>query len=203
MSATVSWITLGLGVSIALAGALWFPGKTNWAIFAILVFILLMQLSDGLTWTCGNPFASKLGYVANILQPIVIYAALSVVTEVPTWVKGIAAALVCIYVGTMFVEMPGGPSINSTPISASGHLNYSYWTVPAGIVYIITLVGIVLCLLRPLPLAGVFVGYILITLLISQAIYKDGSGPSMWCFFAVGLALILYAVQFSKIFRTK
>jgi hypothetical protein len=202
----VSWITFAIGITLTIAGAIYFRSPMNIATIFMILSVLLMQVSDAITWNLKSAgkketkTSTRMGYLVNLTQPIVTYMALVLVTPANLICK-ILATLVCFaYVSVLIMKAPAGTSIDSTPVK-NKHLNYDYWNKIGGYWYVLAFAPILLLLIRPFPTALVITGYIYAVLMISFFSYDKGNIASMWCFFASFIPVVVYGIQFIPSFR--
>lgn len=201
ISEPISWITLVFGVGMAIFTGVYYRTPMNWAVMTLIIFLLIMQLADALSWRAKRitsprlaKFGAQLGFIANLLQPLVVFGVLIIVTPAPMWARILATALVFLYVGQVLYKAPAGHTILNTPVKC-GHLNYSYWDKIGGWAYLLALIGVILLLVQPFGTAMIVGIYILLALLISSLFYSNGVMASMWCLFAAFLPVLIFLIQ--------
>jgi hypothetical protein len=173
--------------------------KTDVLVIALIYeFILTMQLVDYVAWRnpkCGkiNEFATKAGFVQNMLQPVVVLLILLLFTESQSrGLKGFASLLLVFYVGYVFVKLyytkhPAAITCLK-PTDTCKHLQYDWWWNIGDYPIFVHLTPIILgflLLLNSATFALQHSAYLVLSFLISGKFYGCGV-PSMFCLFAVG-----------------
>jgi hypothetical protein len=169
------------------------------ALAIIWEWVLLMQLFDALLWrdqNCGglNKFTSKLAYIANITQPLVVFLALLLISTVNIKLKILSCSVIFFYICYIVMTKSDVGTIDCVKEN-EGHLDYFWWNKMkyGGIIYTVTIVLLTFLLLRPMTLSIFEIGYFLFTLVLTGVFFSYG-GPSIWCWFAAfaPIANILY-----------
>lgn len=179
---------------------------------AIYEFILAMQLVDFLCWSdqkCGlqNRFATKFGFIFNMLAPVVIVLILLNYTQVTNKnVKWFVSFLLVCYVSTVFYNFyynnKGIPITCLKPTSRCKHLKYDWWDLFKGklgiFIFLLPIIGGFYFLLKSKKFAIIHLFYIMASFLISGLVYSCGI-PSVFCLFATGGPLLNYFLMKYKV----
>jgi hypothetical protein len=163
-------------------------------------FALLMQLPEGAAWTSLNRgdgdivAASHTAMVLNVLQPVVLFATVSIGYRrfpVP------AAVATLMYVVVIIVDMaeiwPISKSIAPDP--GCSHLDLRWWNGSRTALYVVTSL-FAFCAIPSLVWTAVNIFIYLITLTIAAVAYPCGGG-SMWCWMIFVVGIILSTVEFA------
>ena len=172
-------------------------------------FVLFMQALDFLAWIdpkCGklNQLVTKVAYLQNVLQPIVLGLVLLIGTQVKELKPKIYAALsiifyICVTLYTLyFSDSPfakaSKPQACLAPTKTCQHLDYTWWHMlerSAIFVYLVPVVTCILLLLKPTTFARYNVMYVIVSYLASWLFYGCGN-PTVFCLFAVGAPIMNY-----------
>ena len=187
-----SLATFAIGTIFNIIGIAHHKDKNFTAMAIAWEWVLLMQIFDAIAWrnkTCGsslNKFATKGAYVANLMQPIIVFLAFISITDVSQAFKIVSIIIICIYISWILASSTRvDDSYCLTTKQNCSHLDYYWWEnlgKNSTFIYLIVLLSLTI-IIRPIKFA-IFTGlYIIITLLISSFIYPCGAG-SIWCWFA-------------------
>lgn len=231
---TTSLTTFAIGTTANVWNVSYYDAPIVRVVSLLWQWVLTMQLADAVAWqtqpkngeVCSttNNYASKLAFLFNVTQPIILIVLLmSLDLEsmgVSKAAKNTALGILMVYVmWLLYVSnkipevqclVPGGTSIDD-PSMRSGtseaekcdHLTYDWWSRFPGSVsmYWLTLAVGVLLLIKPTSFALAQMAYITATFLISLKWYRCGTG-SVWCWFAA-FAPIYTAITWEVINRSK
>lgn len=203
----VSWTTFAVGTALSIISASIIRKPIIIAISIAWIWALLMQVFEALMWRdqdCGklNKFATTGAYVANIMQPIIVFIVLIVVCNPPLPYKITASVVISVYTCYMLAQVFRMKPDNCTQKCETGkdckHLYYKWWDKmkAGGIIYVIALVAVILLLCRPIWFGLFEVGYILLTLLFASRFFGR-STASTWFWLAVFAPL--FTILFWKI----
>jgi hypothetical protein len=161
-----------------------------------------MQLFEAIAWqyqpdkdgNCPNEnqIATRLAFIANVTQPIILAFGFIAFTDIPRVSKVIALAVVFAYICWLLYVVNESDRVNCLkPKENCKHLDLTWWSKYdlGPIPYIITLIFVIFLLVKPFDLAVLEFIIIFITLLISIFIYRCGTG-SVWCWFAASAPII-------------
>ena len=190
----VSWATFGIGTALSVISAAVVRKPAVIAVSIVWIWVLLMQFFEALMWRdqkCGklNKFATTGAYVANIMQPIVIFIVLIVACNPPAPYKIVAGIVVAVYACYMLANAFRMESQPCTEQCEDGknckHLYYKWWDKmkAGGLIYVLAIVALILLLCRPIWFGIFEVGYILLTLLVASRFFGK-STASTWCWLA-------------------
>lgn len=178
-----------------------------------------MQLFDAIAWktqSCDktNQTVAKMAYIANIMQPIIIFMAFILISKVSMNFKILSTILIILYIIQLFYQSTDVKIKCLIPTQECSHLEYNWWDNINYIGYMIVLFSMFLFLVRSFALSMINLIYITITFIISAVIYKCGKA-SIWYWFAAFTPLIniiaykyiqkkndTYLVIFTLTFRT-
>jgi hypothetical protein len=183
------------------------------AVSIIWEWVLLMQLFDALVWidtpSCSSSeqekcsplrrYATLGAFAANILQPVVMFIALMIVSPSNIYLK-ITAAILCVgYLSYALAKVADLPKLKCIRPSTDCHLQYTWWDEIKGWTYMVALFGAGLLLLRPWTFCLLEMGYILLTLIVTSIVYPQTSAmANMWCWsaaFAPIFTLIFWKIS--------
>lgn len=196
----VSIGTFVLGTVFNIITCLIVKDRSFIAVSIVWEFVLLMQVFEAMMWSdqnCGelNKKATTAAFTANVLQPVVVFLSLLLVSKGETRYKTVAAVLLLLYLINLMNTVKDMEKIDC--VRSNGvckHLGYKWWdkmnsmTFP---LYLLCIVGSILLLLRPSKYAYLTTGYILLTLLVAMISAKGGAA-SMWCWLAAFAPLFNY-----------
>jgi len=199
-----SIIAFILGTLINIAVMLYFQTEVVFIICIWWQWVIFMQLSEYLIWIdqeCGltNKIGTNMAMVFNITQPIFIYLLLMCVSTVPLNYKITASVTVLLYICFMLQKLNNQTKYTCVkPLEKCSSLNLEWWYSNDGsnIIYILSLIFILLCLLRPMNVSIFTVSYIVISLFVSGIFYNCNLA-SMWCLFAVPFPLF-FAIFYNQ-----
>ena len=186
--------TLSIGTIFNIIGIMLYKNVEYLPFFISWQWVLLMQVFDAIAWktqNCNktNQQVEKLAYVANIMQPIIVFMSSILISKVSMNFKLISTMVISLYIIQLLYQSPNVEFKCLTPKKDCKYLNYNWWNNINATGYILTLITMSLFLLRPFALSLINLIYIIITLIISSTVYKCGTA-SMWCWFAAFAPLI-------------
>jgi hypothetical protein len=196
----VSIASLIVGIIIALSVG-FYALKKQWLSLALLSFgwiwVLFMQFADYIFWkhSCNdeeNKKMTKMAYILNITQPLVIYLIFVTFSEVSVINKITASIIILGYLSYMFYKNYNISEKVKCIDNKGPHIKYEWWSHmggKAGFVYTLVLSLIFILLVRPMKWSLLTLSYIILTLIISMNFFKYGVA-SMWCWFAVITPLV-------------
>ena len=174
-------------------------------------FILLMQVFDFFAWTdldCGpqNKMATKMAFIQNMLQPVVVIVLLLTYTQVKNRNnKLIVSIVLCAYISIILYKFYYTDYKALTcmkPTEQCKHLTYSWWSVIgydefASVTFLTPIVTSFLLLLKSRNFAIIQIVYLLLSFFISSQFYACGTA-SIFCLFAAGGPLLNYVLMKKK-----
>ena len=186
--------TLSIGTIFNIIGIMLYKNVEYLPYVITWQWVLLMQVFDAIAWktqNCNktNQQVAKLAYIANIMQPIVVFMSSILITKVSMNFKLISTMVISLYMIQVLYQSPNIEFNCLTPKKDCKHLNYNWWDNINPIGYMIALFTTLLLIYRPFTLSMINLIYIIITLIISSTVYKCGTA-SMWCWFAAFAPLI-------------
>jgi hypothetical protein len=153
--------------------------------------VICMQLFEYMIWMYpNNNIYARWAFVFNITQPLLLGLLFLAFFEHPSSNKIAVCSLLFFY--TFYILYYTNDLI--IHVSEKDHLQYNWWgkELPyGGLIYILTLCGVFLLLVRPLGWSVRTLAMILLLLFISSLFYSD-CVSSMWCFFAVFIPIISF-----------
>jgi len=172
-------------------------------------FVLLMQIFEAGAWithkknvaknnlNCSkeNTFFAKGAYIANVCQPIVLAIVVLALnnSNISQENKLLGGGIIMIYIGWLLYATNKIDEVKCLrPSNECSNLVYEWWSkFPLGAaIYMITLVGLIIVLVRPMNFALMQLSYILLTFAVSAYFYKCGIG-SVWCYLAAAAPLLI------------
>ena len=186
--------TLFIGTIFNIIGIMIYRNVEYLPYVIIWQWVLLMQVFDAIAWktqNCNktNQQVAKFAYVANIMQPIIVFMSFILITNVSMNFKLISTIVISLYTIQVFYQSTNVEFKCLIPKKDCRHLNYNWWNNINIIGYMIAVFTMFLFLSRPFALSIINLIYIIITLIISSTIYKCGVA-SIWCWFAAFAPLI-------------
>lgn len=176
-----------------------FKSKRTLCIIIMWEWVLLMQFFEGLIWISNNnkndnmnKICTFCAYLSNILQPIITYLCIMLLTSQPTYSMVFSTIIICVYVAYMIYKYFDHvkDNVNHTNNRDNcNHLVYDWWQYDSGLVYIICLLLIIL-LAAPHSTFLFQFAIISITLLIASVTRLNCGTASTWCFLAASAPLL-------------
>jgi len=162
------------------------------------IWVTFMQLFEYFIWsnqTCNNTnkHSTKLAFLFNITQPIVVFLLLMNITNSS---KYLASTIIFIYIMLILYFLNTSDYNCLIKNKNCSGLTYKWWTdfKYGGLLYVCTLITIILLLVKPIKLAIIIASYILISLLISMFIYSCNVA-SMWCLLVISFPIFLMIIN--------
>ena len=166
-------------------------------------WVLLMQFFEFLVWTfpasgpnmeqcsfihkCTNTGA----FVANIMQPVVVFCVAVAVYKPETLNVTIAAVAVVAYLCYILVKTASTNVLGECmtcvrspePSSSCSGLQYNWWKEISPVPYLLCLTVCIVCLIQPQWWGMTQLMWVFATLVVAIAAF-GGAVPSLWCFLA-------------------
>lgn len=182
-----SVITLTIGTIFNIIGCSIYQDREYISVSLCWQWVLLMQVFDAIAWknqNCNrlNKISSRLSYIANITQPIIVYlVGISISKNIEQKFKYIASIFILLYIIQILYQSRDIKDIKCLkPKKNCNNLNYYWWNNINSIGYLIVLPILFFTLYRPLPFVLVNLAVIYIALALSKIFYSCGVA-SMWC----------------------
>lgn len=183
--------TFVVGTLFNLFNIFYFKNTTITVVSLIWQWVLLMQLFEAIGWgskpgSSQNKMAAQGAMIANITQPIIVGLLLVAFSPVSTTNKAAAMTLIFGYICWLLYSLNNAPTFETLSTSKDCyHLDLVWWKhLPGGgMMHILTLVGVLALLLRPMEFMIFETGFIIAALALSMMFYSCGAG-SIWCWFA-------------------
>ena len=128
----VSFATLGIGTILNAIIITYFRSRLATSAALIWQFVLFMQLFEGITWIGMKKNKLKLqeigmkgAYVSNVLQPVVAFLVIALLTKQPSWYIAIITSLVLAYLSYLLFVKNVNLKINKE--KNCKHLVYQWW----------------------------------------------------------------------------
>lgn len=170
-----------------------FQNRHSLALAIFWGWVLFMQLFEGIIWVSiknNNKNLNSIGtygaYIFNILQPIVLYASIMILTKQPKYVKILITIIIIFYSVYMLYEYITSISKKlkyTDNTDSCKHLNYTWWNNESGIVYVVCLLLMVI-LLVPHRIYKFQLCLMSLTLLVASSTQMRCSAASTWCLLA-------------------
>lgn len=195
-----------IGTISVIYGIFYYKDASYTGLMLALEFALLMQIFDAIAWSnlkCGtssNKFATRGAFVANMMQPIIVFMALILVSKTSKKLKMTAVVIISIYVAWVLSTLGDVCSESCiSPKPKCDHLNYYWWDKIkyGGMIYTLVLISMFLLLIRPFKFSIIVCVTTLILLFLSGYIYKCGTS-TVWCFF-VAFSPLLFLVIYKHV----
>ena len=175
--------------------------KEAYTLALIWQWVLLMQLFEALIWINKkkkkkNNTIKDIGtsgaYIANILQPLVIYLSILLLTNQNTYYNVILGILVAVYIGYLIMKQITVISKKDITVDngdSCNHLYYKWWDDINPLYYIILIV-LLMAFAKPHKIFIPQIIYILLILLVVSVTKLKCSIASTWCFLAAFAPLL-------------
>ena len=196
---TVSIVSFLVGTSVTVWLYAAFTDISIQTVAVLWQFLLFMQVFEALSWWSQetqsvmlSQVASTGAFVFNMMQPIMVILLCLCVTRW-AWARILLIVWLVCYVLAL---LPASTGLDLSPAlyghSDCHHLQYYWWaSFPRYVFYLYLLIVVVGCLSLPNTTVGLIVlVYALLTLFLSSQFYECTYG-SIWCWFAVGLPVLL------------
>jgi hypothetical protein len=187
--------------------------KGNKEILSIVIiweWIILMQFFEALIWlskhkkTSLNTIGSYGAYIANILQPLIVYLSIILLTKQRKEYKlvfGVLVLLYLVYCIERYITKIRKKIKYLTNKDTCSNINYAWWKeMNSGVIYVILLI-LMFIFANPKSIYIPQLLYILLTLLMSIYTSKSCGNASVWCFMATmaPLLTLIYHKYIEKI----
>ncbi|NDE14346.1 hypothetical protein EBZ80_05380 [bacterium] len=193
--ASIGMFVAGMVVTTAVVALAVRQKKRNVAALACAWYLVVaMQLFEFFAWRGERSIGFTAAFFcANVLQIVAVFVALVVVYDDQhrAALGAVAGAVVAAYLVIVLTTVLHDTGRSFDLRRKEPHLVYPWWTLTAGLSYMIALVIVFLCLGRPWKWSLPTLATILLALLASFLFYRR-SIASMWCFFAVFLPILFY-----------
>jgi hypothetical protein len=173
-----------------------FKTKNILCVSIIWQWVLLMQFFEGLIWISKNDKMNKIcsycAYLANILQPVVTFMCIMLLTSQPLYSKIIAIIVISFYSIYMIYKYADYVKDTLTTTSTKTnckHLNYEWWQNDSGIVYIVCLL-LIMAVMTPHKTFLFQFAIIALTLLMASITQLNCGVASTWCFLAASAPIL-------------